>query len=103
MSGPSTYESLRARIEAHEAEEARLLAEVERLEREVELLKVSAQHARVHGIQAERACIEGEVRYRAQRRRDAAAKRPEIAVPLDVMAYECDKIANMIANRRRSP
>jgi DNA-binding protein H-NS len=27
----STYESLRAQIEAHEAEEARLLAEVERL------------------------------------------------------------------------
>lgn len=105
MSGHSTYESLLARIEALEAEEARLLEEVRVISLERDQFRTQAEHGRqswCQGASEEAACIEGEVRYRAQRRRDAAAKRPASAETLNVMAYECDKIASMIAGRRGS-
>jgi hypothetical protein len=53
----SSYESLRAQIEAHEAEEARLLAEVERLTQRAEHAEIARLEAGPRGAMMEFVCI----------------------------------------------
>ena len=80
-----------------------MLAEIDRLMRENAELNarlVDSETAYVQGIVAERACIEGEVRWRAARAQDAARRRPDKARWLGVVIDECLAIAAMIAARR---